>query len=140
MASRGNILLVSVNTEEQPYPVYPLALDYLRGPLQQVGYKTRTWDARTDEDLVTLMQAFRPDVALVSIRNADNNDSANTNRCQSSRINPAISASSIASSPVTAINGLFTPIRFRYLHNAFMVTLLSSTTITFNSTSLFAMP
>ena len=78
MASRGNILLVSVNTEEQPYPVYPLALDYLRGPLQQVGYKTRTWDARTDEDLVTLMQAFRPDVALVSIRNADNNDSANT--------------------------------------------------------------
>jgi len=73
MADRHRILLVSVNTEEQPYPVYPLALDYLRAPLLAAGYEVATWDARTGKELLT---GFA--VALVSIRNADNNDAANT--------------------------------------------------------------
>ncbi|HVM60826.1 MAG TPA: lipid biosynthesis B12-binding/radical SAM protein [Verrucomicrobiae bacterium] len=77
MAGRSRILLVSVNTEDQPYPVYPLALDYLRAPLQQAGHETRTWDARQGVDLGRLVQDYRPDVALVSIRNADNNDAVN---------------------------------------------------------------
>ena len=78
MANRRRILLVSVNTEKQPYPVYPLALDYLRAPLQQAGYETRTWDARRDTNLAVVVRDYRPDVALVSIRNADNNDAVNT--------------------------------------------------------------
>ena len=74
MANRRRILLVSVNTEEQPYPVYPLALDYLRAPLQQAGYETRTWDARRDTGLAAVVQDYQPEIALVSVRNADNNE------------------------------------------------------------------
>jgi hypothetical protein len=78
MATPSRILLVSVNTETEPYPVYPLALDYLRAPLQAAGHETRTWDARRGEDLAATLRDFRPDWAFVSIRNADNNDAANT--------------------------------------------------------------
>lgn len=74
----SRVLLVSVNTEIEPYPVYPLALDYLRAPLQAAGYETLTWDARRGKDLTATLLDFRPDWALVSIRNADNNDAANT--------------------------------------------------------------
>ena len=76
------VLLVSVNTEDQPYPVYPLALDYLRAPLQQAGYDTRTWDSQFAQSrgfkFEEVLRSYDPAVALVSVRNADNNDAANT--------------------------------------------------------------
>lgn len=76
------VLLVSVNFEDQPYPVYPVALDCLRSSLEGAGHRVRLWDGYRAQSvgpsLEDTLREFVPDVALVSIRNADNNDWANT--------------------------------------------------------------
>ena len=76
------VLLVSVNAEDQPYPVVPVALDCLRTPLAAAGFDVTTWDAYRARNggpcLADTLRDSAPDVALVSIRNADNNDWANT--------------------------------------------------------------
>ena len=80
-AKSSRVLLISVNSEAEPYPVYPLALDYLRAPLESAGCQTRVWDCQfalsQGLNLEDMLHDYKPDVALVSIRNADNNDSVN---------------------------------------------------------------
>jgi len=81
-SSAPRVLLVSVNTEENPYPVYPLGLEYLRAPLERSGFVTHIADCRLTEargeSLGGVLLSFKPGIVLVSMRNFDNNDSRNT--------------------------------------------------------------
>ena len=71
-------LLVSLNVEDAPHPVYPLALEYLRAALRDEGHEVHILDryaAADAADLAAAAAAYQPSVVLVSIRNIDNNDS-----------------------------------------------------------------
>ena len=70
------ILLVSANQEKNPYPVFPLGLSYLAGPLLAHGHDLKVLDlCFSDEPEAAVKQAlsdFNPDIAVISIRNIDN--------------------------------------------------------------------
>jgi radical SAM superfamily enzyme YgiQ (UPF0313 family) len=70
------VLLISANRLVEPYPVYPVGLDYVAGALGG-RHEVKTVDLNTladDHALVALLTAFRPDVAGISLRNIDNTD------------------------------------------------------------------
>ncbi len=71
-----DVLLVSVNREKTPYPVFPLGLAYLAGPLAAAGHRLRAVDLCFAEQPDALIQetlsSFTPDAVVVSIRNLDN--------------------------------------------------------------------
>ncbi|MFH2075917.1 MAG: lipid biosynthesis B12-binding/radical SAM protein [Pseudomonadota bacterium] len=70
------VLLISANTTQTPYPVYPLGLDYVRGALTP-RHEVRILDmneAGGKERLEALLRDDRPDVIGISIRNIDNAD------------------------------------------------------------------
>ena len=71
-----DILLVSANREQNPYPVFPLGLSYLAGPLEGRGHSLRVLDLLFAADPVAaLHQAlhdFAPGAVVISIRNIDN--------------------------------------------------------------------
>ncbi len=71
-----DILLVSANRERNPYPVFPLGLCCLAGPLASRGHRLRVLDLCFVEDtaaaLSEALAAFAPAVVVVSIRNIDN--------------------------------------------------------------------
>jgi len=71
-----DILMVSANREPNPYPVFPLGLCYLAGPLESRGHRLRVLDLLfAEEPLVALEKAledFRPGAVVISIRNIDN--------------------------------------------------------------------
>jgi radical SAM superfamily enzyme YgiQ (UPF0313 family) len=70
------ILLISVNRETSPYPVFPLGLSFLAGPLQAAGHRLRAVDLCFAEDPESLIKdtlsTFHPDAVVISIRNIDN--------------------------------------------------------------------
>lgn len=70
------ILLISANREMSPYPVFPLGLSFLAGPLQAAGHRVRVIDlcfAENPESLISeTLAAAPPDAVLISIRNIDN--------------------------------------------------------------------
>jgi radical SAM superfamily enzyme YgiQ (UPF0313 family) len=70
------ILLLSVNREKMPYPVFPLGLAYLAQALKEEGYKTEVLDLCFSEepssDLRDTLQRFQPDLVGLSLRNLDN--------------------------------------------------------------------
>jgi radical SAM superfamily enzyme YgiQ (UPF0313 family) len=76
------VLLVSVNREDQPHPVYPLALEHLAAALRAAGHEARLLDVRKAEAdgiaIAAAIRAARPDLVGVSVRNVDNNQSAGT--------------------------------------------------------------
>jgi radical SAM superfamily enzyme YgiQ (UPF0313 family) len=82
MTTSARVLLVSVNREDQPQPVYPLALDLLAAALRAAGHEARLLDVRTiASDGIPLADAVReaaPHLVGVSLRNIDNNQSAGT--------------------------------------------------------------
>jgi radical SAM superfamily enzyme YgiQ (UPF0313 family) len=71
-----DILMVSANREPNPYPVFPLGLSYLAGPLESRGHRLRVLDLLFAEDpLAALERAlddFKPGAVVISIRNIDN--------------------------------------------------------------------
>lgn len=71
-----DILLISANREKNPYPVFPLGLSYLAGPLASRGHNLRVLDLCFTEDpakaLSEELAAFAPAIVVVSIRNIDN--------------------------------------------------------------------
>ena len=71
-----DILLVSVNRERSPYPVFPLGLAFLAGPLAAAGHSLRVLDLCFAPDPVAAMDealaASPPGAVVVSIRNLDN--------------------------------------------------------------------
>lgn len=70
------ILLVSANRERSPYPVFPIGLAYLAGPLSAAGHELSVLDLCFEEDaeaaLSHRMSGFSPDLVLISLRNMDN--------------------------------------------------------------------
>ncbi|MFH1078750.1 MAG: lipid biosynthesis B12-binding/radical SAM protein [Pseudomonadota bacterium] len=74
------ILLVSTNTVQQPYPTYPLGLDYVMNaisPPHQVICIDMN-EVKESEAIAAVLADFSPDVVGISIRNIDNTDDTHT--------------------------------------------------------------
>jgi len=71
-----NILLISVNREQEPYPVAPLGAAYVAAALRREGHQPRILDLcfeyDTEAAIARAVSDFRPDIIGLSIRNADN--------------------------------------------------------------------
>ena len=70
------VLLISANTLREPYPVYPLGLDYVAGAIAD-AHQVHCLDLNSlvDEDgLLRSVRAFGPDIVAISLRNIDNTD------------------------------------------------------------------
>jgi len=73
------VLLISANTLQEPYPVYPLGMDYVAGAIA-AAHEVRCLDLNGLEDkdgLSHAVHAFEPDIIALSLRNIDNNDALN---------------------------------------------------------------
>lgn len=70
------LLLISANRERSPYPVFPIGLAFLSGPLRRAGHQVAALDLCFEADPVRAVAAAlteqRPDVVIVSLRNLDN--------------------------------------------------------------------
>ncbi len=70
------ILLISVNRERNPYPVFPLGLSYLAASLGEAGHQLRLLDlCFAEEPLAAIRAALTvsaPAAVVVSVRNIDN--------------------------------------------------------------------
>ncbi|MEK6196062.1 MAG: cobalamin-dependent protein, partial [Deltaproteobacteria bacterium] len=70
------VLLVATNTLMEPYPVYPLGLDYVAAAITK-QHQVRITDlngADGYEGLKIAIREFRPDIIGLSLRNIDNTD------------------------------------------------------------------
>jgi radical SAM superfamily enzyme YgiQ (UPF0313 family) len=69
------VLLISANTLTDPYPVYPIGLDYVAAALTP-AHEVRILDMNCDgiEAVKSVTVEFRPEVVGVSLRNIDNTD------------------------------------------------------------------
>ncbi|MCM0083087.1 radical SAM protein [Geomonas sp. Red32] len=71
-----DVLLVSANRERNPYPVFPLGLSFLAGPLERHGHRLRVLDlgfaADPGGELAAALDEFAPQVVALSLRNIDN--------------------------------------------------------------------
>jgi radical SAM superfamily enzyme YgiQ (UPF0313 family) len=70
------VLLVSANTLKEPYPVYPLGLDYVTGAIA-ADHQVQIVDMNSLGDLDSLaavIEEFSADVIGISLRNIDNTD------------------------------------------------------------------
>lgn len=71
-----NILLISANRERSPYPVFPIGLSFLAGPLAVAGHSLEALDLCFADNPVTAiaeaLDRFKPDAVILSIRNIDN--------------------------------------------------------------------
>ncbi|HEY6000633.1 MAG TPA: lipid biosynthesis B12-binding/radical SAM protein [bacterium] len=71
------VLLLSVNTVREPFPVYPLGLDYVAGSIS-ARHEVRCLDLNClgeDQALERAVAEWSPEVIGLSLRNADNTDS-----------------------------------------------------------------
>ena len=71
-----NVLLVSANTLGEPYPVYPLGLDYVAGAIAE-NHQVQIMDMNSlggYDSLAAAIKGFSPDVIGLSLRNIDNTD------------------------------------------------------------------
>ncbi len=70
------ILLLSVNRERMPYPVFPLGLAYIAGALKGKGHQIEVMDLCFSEevslDLYRTLHRFQPGLIGISLRNLDN--------------------------------------------------------------------
>ncbi len=70
------ILLISVNRERMPCPVFPLGLAYLARPLREAGHTIEILDMCFSKDpsadLKEYLRQFQPDLIGLSFRNLDN--------------------------------------------------------------------
>ena len=71
-----NVLLVSANRERDPYPVFPIGLAFLAGPLAQAGHRLSVLDLCFEGDpevaVATALAQHKPDAIIISLRNLDN--------------------------------------------------------------------
>jgi radical SAM superfamily enzyme YgiQ (UPF0313 family) len=71
-----NILLISVNREKMPYPVFPLGLAYIARTLRDEGYQVEVMDLCFSQDVLAdlngTLNRFLPDLIGISLRNLDN--------------------------------------------------------------------
>ncbi|HXX34428.1 MAG TPA: cobalamin-dependent protein, partial [Thermodesulfobacteriota bacterium] len=70
------ILLISVNRERMPFPVFPLGLAYVAKGLREEGHLIEVIDLcfsqEVPADLKNTLQRFKPDLIGISLRNLDN--------------------------------------------------------------------
>ena len=70
------ILLISVNRERMPAPVFPLGLAYIAGSLREKGHCIEVMDLcfsqNVREDLKEVLVKFEPELIGLSLRNLDN--------------------------------------------------------------------
>lgn len=70
------ILLISVNRERMPSPVFPLGLAYIARALKDGGHTIEVMDLcfsqNVSDDLKEALTRFRPDLIGLSLRNLDN--------------------------------------------------------------------
>jgi radical SAM superfamily enzyme YgiQ (UPF0313 family) len=71
-----DILLISANREMNPYPVFPLGLAFLAGPLTAAGHRLQVLDLCFADDppleIWKALSGFAPEAIILSIRNIDN--------------------------------------------------------------------
>jgi radical SAM superfamily enzyme YgiQ (UPF0313 family) len=73
------VLLISTNTMTEPYPTYPIGLDYVMNAISP-PHQVRTVDMNELKDgnaLAGVLSQYLPDIIGLSIRNIDNVDDAN---------------------------------------------------------------
>lgn len=71
------VLLISLNTAQEPFPVYPLGLDYVAGAIA-ARHEVRCLDLNClagDEALERAVGSWNPEIVGLSLRNVDNGDS-----------------------------------------------------------------
>ncbi len=70
------ILLISVNRERLPYPVFPLGLAYIAKALREEGHQLEVMDLcfsqEVEKELSNLLLRFQPELIGLSLRNLDN--------------------------------------------------------------------
>jgi radical SAM superfamily enzyme YgiQ (UPF0313 family) len=70
------ILLISVNRERMPFPVFPLGLAYIAKALREAGRQIEVMDLcfsqEVSADLEGTLHRFQPDLIGISLRNLDN--------------------------------------------------------------------
>lgn len=70
------IMLISVNRERMPYPVFPLGLAYIAGALKGKGHRMEVMDLcfskEVSLDLYQTLHRFQPGLIGISLRNLDN--------------------------------------------------------------------
>ena len=75
----SRILLISSNTADEPYPVYPLGMSTLASSMTASGHEVGQFDflaeGTSEEALSARIGEFAPDFVGISIRNVDNVDS-----------------------------------------------------------------
>ncbi len=74
------ILLVSANRLAEPYPVYPIGLDYVRGALLS-RHQVDVLDMAVEPQATSLeerLQSFQPELVGLALRNIDNTEAADT--------------------------------------------------------------
>lgn len=71
-----DILLISANRERAPYPVFPIGLAFLAGPLAAAGHRLEALDLCFADDpagaVREALDRFAPGAVAISIRNIDN--------------------------------------------------------------------
>lgn len=76
------VLLLSVNREQTPQPVYPLGLEYIRAACKGAGFETLILDCNLFSDVEAELKQnvsdFQPDFSLISLRNIDSIESVDT--------------------------------------------------------------
>lgn len=70
------VLLISANRERDPYPVFPIGLACLAGPLAAAGHLLTALDLCFEPDpplaISSALAEYRPDAVVISLRNLDN--------------------------------------------------------------------
>jgi radical SAM superfamily enzyme YgiQ (UPF0313 family) len=67
-----NVLLISINQYEFPYPVFPLGLAQVEGALGRAQHNTRLVDWNLEQPTIQeLVREFPPDLIGISLRNID---------------------------------------------------------------------
>src|SRR5512139_613381 len=70
------VLLISVNREKMPFPVFPLGLAYIAGALREKGHQIEVMDLcfsqEVSVDLNNTLRRFLPGLIGISLRNLDN--------------------------------------------------------------------
>ena len=73
----SRIFLISLNTCNHPYEVYPLGLAVVGAALEEEGHQVRIYDylaaGQNDGDLIRAVEEYRPEFIGLSIRNLDDN-------------------------------------------------------------------
>jgi len=74
----SRVFFISSNTTIDPYPVYPLGMAVVSGAVKAAGHEVEQFDCLALGDEISLrerIEAFRPDLISISLRNIDNVDS-----------------------------------------------------------------